>query len=457
MLSFLNGTYMVAIEFLDKNGQIITKYSKKNTENKDSKEKKDSNVEITRDIFSFIGMEILFSMNKVPRIALFSTATDEEFNSSIGSFYITVQAMSYPDENGEIPRSEQFSATFPATPVTIETTSSWMTTWFCVMDLFPNVSQKKEISFIPHDYLDRKYVYTPKKQKITKMVYEKDKWVKKEEEFEVNVLDTENLKTFNVSLSSIQKNDKVTLHDAFLDISKISFHKPSDALLGLCKSVTTNSFSNKTIIEALESLALQVPGITNGPYMQGTYFTFKKIRSLGENLIDSSLVQIIEPKGDIKNKNTNSSKEKRSVPYLDVSIDDFISYTKGPNGEFIFKDVLKGQKESLSKILIKKTLAKNCITFEYSSESPSKLTIGDPVIVFASFSGAKMYGGFVTEEKLIFDHKIHGDYKISVNPETIQKQTVEVYDAINALDQVKTLNGTIKDMMGTIGIQQSIV
>lgn len=437
MLSFLNGTYMIAIEFLDKNGQIITKYTKNKTD-EDTSTKNDSNIEISRDVFSFIGMEIVFAVNKVPRVLIYSIATDEDFIKTVGTFYITVHAMGYADEKGNIPQAEQFSATFPATPVEVKTSNKWRTEWYCIMEMHANVFPKKEISFVPQSLLSSKYVYKQEEKEITKMVLKDGKWKTEKEKFTVNVLDLDNLKNFNENFFGKFLEKEITLSDAFIDLSKTTFHKPSDALLASCNGVTTSSLSNKSTVEALEILALQAPSITNGPYMQGTYFTFKKIRIMGENMIDSSMIQIIEPKGDIKNKNTNSSKEPSSVPYLDVSIDDFISYSKGPNGEFIFKDVKKDKKSGLSEILIKNTLFKNNIKFEYSTESPSKLTIGDPVIIFASFSGAKMYGGFVTEERLIFDHKIHGEYIISANPESLQKQTLEIFDINNSLNPIKT-------------------
>lgn len=424
MLSFLNSTYVVCIEFLDKDGNVIKdikKPKKEGDNNNSSSDNTPTSIEITKDIFSYTGMEIYFEMEKVPRIVLHSRCKDTDFINKIGTFVIKVDSiLKYQDEKS-LNKEEQISVSFPASPVTIDTKNAWETTWWCIMDTYKNIFDVEEQYFVPSSFLNDKYSFVEKEKVFTKLVFKNDKWVKVKETRKVKVPDYDVYKKYNLSLGNFYPH--VTLSEALTDLTTLTFHQPSEAVLNLSKNVYTKGFPSLSKVDTLERLIEQVPLGSDNEKPRGVYFTFKKIRTLGEEITQDTKIKLIEPKGRINTKNTSSSKEVfKSIE--NYEIEDFISYQKDASGRVIAKDVKDGNSLMVKDVLLKKMSLENCIKYEYNTEVPSKISIGDPVLIFTSFDGSKIYGGFVTYEKLLFDHKIRGFYEISANPNFIQTSLV---------------------------------
>ena len=291
------------------------------------------------------------------------------------------------------------------------------------MDYYTSLTKVNEIGFVKSNLLDKKYTY------LYKEVKNKDGKTKS-----VKYLDLNQLNTFN-QYSSVEPNGQVTLREALEDLTKTTFHKPSDYLLENGTSIVASSFSNKTKAQVLEELIQASGSSDNSTLPEGTYFTFGKIRSLKEVFNNSNAsvkedvlkkIKLIEPKGSIQSNTTSTSKEKDGHKISELEVKNLIKIVKDKNGKTLFSDPLLDSDTSALKNRLNKDISlKDCIKFTYASETPGFLSIGDPVFIFTSFDSCKMYFGFVTKELLHFDHKIWGDYEISVNPNYIE-QKVEV-------------------------------
>ena len=406
MLSFLNGTYCVYIEFFDKDLNIIKK--------KDPTKEEGEGNEIDRDVFCFKTMDVFFSMNKVPEVTIRSLATSKSFIERVGMMQITVSTINFKDAKEE----EILYVTFPATPQRVITEDAWDTTWYCYMAYRPDVMNVyNNIYFVPSTYLDKKYKteeygeYTVLIRSVIDGKVVEQKVVKKRK------------KTVENNSSSGIK-ESATLKDAISDITKRMFHQPSDWFLQNIGNTETNPKCNITKKDALEELIKETSNLgesENLSKIRGVFFTFSKIRLLGENKKDGFKVKIIEPTGKMEENKTptSSSQENLKLEEFETKGGKLL---KDKNGNYHMVAIDK--KENQNVVLINNVLnngffLKDALKFSYKSNSPSFLSIGDPVIVFSSFDGAKLYGGFVTTEVLHFSHYISGDYTISCSPESI--------------------------------------